>query len=131
MTTTLFRPVGLYELALIWDKGMREFPARLPHQPIFYPVANIEHARQIASDWNKVDEKSGFAGFVTTFEVGRSYLTRFEPHTVGSSVHVEYWTPSEELSSFNDAIVGLIRLGSGFFGTAFTGHVPDGFGLKA
>jgi len=38
MTTTLFRPVGLHELALIWDKGMREYPPRLPHQPIFYPV---------------------------------------------------------------------------------------------
>jgi hypothetical protein len=64
MTTTLFRPVGLQELALVWDKGMREFPPRLPHQPIFYPVANIEYARTIARDWNTVDEKSGFAGFV-------------------------------------------------------------------
>jgi transposase len=33
MTTVLFRPVGLHELALIWDKGMRGFPPRLPHQP--------------------------------------------------------------------------------------------------
>lgn len=97
------------------------FPPRLPHQPIFYPVANMEYARQIASDWNTLDEKSEFAEFVTTFEVDRSFLSSFEPHTVGSSVHVEYWIPSEELSSFNNAIVGLIRLGSGFFGTAFNG----------
>src|SRR5215831_19900458 len=33
--TTLFRPVGLDELSLIWDSGMAEFPPRLPHQPIF------------------------------------------------------------------------------------------------
>ena len=32
--TTLFRPVGLHELSLIWDSGMREFPRRLSHQPI-------------------------------------------------------------------------------------------------
>lgn len=42
--TTLFRPVGLQELSLIWDSGMREFPPRLPHQPIFYPVATKEYA---------------------------------------------------------------------------------------
>jgi hypothetical protein len=130
MTTTLFRPVGLHELALMWDKGMRGFPPRLPHQPIFYPVANVEYARQIASDWNTVDEKSGFAGFVTTFELDRSYLLDFEPHTVGSSAHVEYWIPAEDLSSFNDAIRGLIRLENAFFGATFTGYVPDAFGLK-
>src|SRR6266566_5219674 len=65
MTTTLFRPVGLHELALIWDSGMRQFPPRLSHQPIFYPVTNAEYARQIARDWNTRHEKSGFAGFVT------------------------------------------------------------------
>jgi len=27
--TTLFRPVGLNELSLIWDSGMREFPRAL------------------------------------------------------------------------------------------------------
>src|SRR5215510_6595314 len=62
--TTLFRPVGLNELSLIWDSGMREFPPRLPHQPIFYPVANRDYATQIARDWNTKD--SSFAGYVTT-----------------------------------------------------------------
>ena len=52
MTTNLFRPIGLYELALIWDRGMLELPPRLPPQPIFYPVTNEEYARQIARDWN-------------------------------------------------------------------------------
>jgi len=41
MTATLYRPIGLYELALIWDKGMREFPKRLAHQPLFYPSAKF------------------------------------------------------------------------------------------
>ena len=35
---TLFRPVGQKELDLIRQSGMTAFPARLPHQPIFYPV---------------------------------------------------------------------------------------------
>jgi len=43
---------------------------------------------------------------------------------------VEYWIPAESLSLFNEAIRGLIRLENGFFGAAFTGYVPDAFGLK-
>jgi len=38
-TTTLYRPVGQEELNLIQSSGYREFPPRLPHQPIFYAVA--------------------------------------------------------------------------------------------
>jgi hypothetical protein len=77
-----------------------------------------------------VDEKSGFAGFVTAFELDGSHLSNFGPHIVGSSEHVEYWIPAESLSSFNDAIRGPIRLENGFFGAAFSGHIPDAFGLK-
>jgi hypothetical protein len=83
MNITLFRPVGLYELSLIWDQGMRGFPPRLPQQPIFYPVANIAYASQIARDWNTRDEKAGFSGFVTTFQLEPAYLPKFDPHTVG------------------------------------------------
>ena len=118
--TVLFRPVGLHELALIWDAGMRGFPPRLPHQPILYPVANIDYARQIARNWNTADEKSGYAGFVTSYDLDESYLSNFEPHTVGSSEHVEYWIPVEDLISFNRAIRGPIHLEDGFFGPSFT-----------
>ena len=130
MTTTLFRPVGLYELALIWDSGTREFPPRLPHQPIFYPVTNLEYARQIARDWNTRDEKSGFAGFVTEFVVDSEYIARFAPHGVGASRHQEYWIPSEELGAFNKAITGRIRVREGFFGRDFIGCVPVAYALK-
>jgi hypothetical protein len=41
-TTTLYRPVGQEELDLIQSSVYREFPPRLPHQPIFYPVLNEE-----------------------------------------------------------------------------------------
>jgi hypothetical protein len=39
-TITLYRPVGPRELELIAASGYREFPPRLPDQPIFYPVLN-------------------------------------------------------------------------------------------
>jgi len=40
--TKLYRPVELNELASIWDSGCREFPPRLPEQPIFYPVTSAK-----------------------------------------------------------------------------------------
>lgn len=126
---TLFRPVGLHELALIWDAEMRAFPPRLPHQPIFYPVANIEYARQVALGWNTKDTNSGFAGFVTAFDLDENYLSKLEPHTVGGSGHVEYWVPADELAAFNRAILGQIRVGDTFFGDHFTGDVPQHFEL--
>lgn len=78
VTATLFRRVGLHELALIWDKGMNGSPPRLPSQPIFFPVANIAYARQIAGDWNLSDEKSGFAGFISSFDVDRLDLGQWK-----------------------------------------------------
>jgi hypothetical protein len=126
--TTLFRPVGLHELALIWDSGMREFPPRLPQQPIFYPVANIGYATQIARDWNTKD--SSFAGYVTKFSVSDAYLAKFEPHTVGSAMHVEYWIPAEQIHEFNASIEGRISVESGFFGSGFKGFVPDSCWVK-
>jgi hypothetical protein len=51
-TTVLFRPVGQKELELIRLSEFREFPPRLPEQPIFYPVLSEEYATQIARDWN-------------------------------------------------------------------------------
>jgi hypothetical protein len=128
--TALFRPVGLHELALIWDSGMHEFPPRLPHQPIFYPVTNAEYARQIARDWNTRDEKSGFTGFVTEFAIDSGYIANFSPHVVGASKHQEYWIPAEELSTFNKAISGRIRVREGFFGPSFVGCVPGANALK-
>ncbi len=84
----LFRPVGLKELELIKQSGMRKFPPRLPEQPIFYPVLNVEYARQIAQEWN-AKSVPGFAGFVTEFEVNDNYILKFEVKTVGSGKHKE------------------------------------------
>ncbi|MEX2244924.1 MAG: hypothetical protein WD716_13900 [Fimbriimonadaceae bacterium] len=112
-TVTLFRPVGPDELKLIEDGGFKAFPPRLPGQPIFYPVLNLDYAAKIAEDWNV--RESG-AGFVTRFEVLASFLEEFDVQTVGSSECQEYWIPAERLSELNSAIVGLISVVAEFHG---------------
>src|SRR5262245_58036741 len=124
----LYRPVGLQELELIYDSGMKAFPARLPQQPIFYPVLQLEYARQIASDWNT--SSGGSAGYVTQFKVEDSYIAQFEKHAVGSSQHEEFWIPAEELEKFNGHIIGHIQVAEAHFGDAFQGFVPASFALQ-
>jgi hypothetical protein len=106
-TTILFRPVGPKELALIAESGYRQFPPRLPEQPIFYPVLNEEYARQIARDWNV--PASG-AGFVVRFALRKDFADRYPVQKVGSSVHQELWVPAEELAEMNRNIVGTIEV---------------------
>ena len=108
-TVTLFRPVGLGELELIRASGFREFPPRLPEQPIFYPVLNEEYATQIARDWN-ARHNSDRRGFVTRFRVRVEFLKNYEVRTVGGSAHREYWIPAEDLPEFNRNIVGAIEV---------------------
>jgi hypothetical protein len=81
-TTTLWRPVGERELQLIRESGFREFPPRLPDQPIFYPVLNEEYAARIARDWN-AKYNAERSGYVTRFRVGTEFLARYERQTVG------------------------------------------------
>src|SRR5689334_1242542 len=106
-TVTLYRPVGPKELQLIEAAQWRRFPPRLQEQPIFYPVMNLEYARQIARDWNV--RESG-AGFVTRFDLDAKFAARYAVHTVGAAVHQELWVPAEELAEFNDHIVGTIEV---------------------
>jgi hypothetical protein len=98
-TITLFWPVGRKELDLIRDSGFRAFPPRLSTQPIFYPVLNEEYAIQIARDWNTKDAASGYAGYVTRFDVRRYFLEPYLVKTVGNATHQEYWIPAEDLDT--------------------------------
>ncbi|WP_353204130.1 hypothetical protein [Sphingomonas sp.] len=106
-TVTLWRPVGPAELRLIEETGMKEFPPRLPDQPIFYPVTTEAYAVKIARDWNVRD--SG-AGYVTRFAVRKDYLDAYRVEDAGGRAHREYWIPAEDLPNFNAAIVGLIEV---------------------
>jgi hypothetical protein len=106
-TITLWRPTGRHELALVEASGWREWPPRLPSQPIFYPVLNEEYATKIARDWNVPASGSGY---VTRFKVRRSFLDNCEVHQVGGQTVLEYWIPAEDLLALNASIVGQIEL---------------------
>lgn len=119
-TTTLYRPVGMYEMRLILDSDSREFPPRHAEQPFFYPVLTLEYATQIARDWNPKDDNSGYAGFVTEFDVDADYVSQFEVHTVGASIHRELWVPAAQLPEFNQHIRGPIRVIASYYGERYT-----------
>jgi hypothetical protein len=106
-TIILYRPVGPKELALIAANGYREFPPRLPEQPIFYPVLNEQYARQIARDWNA---KASGAGYVTRFALRREFVEKYPVQKVGSLIHQELWIPAEDLAEMNRNIAGLIEV---------------------
>jgi hypothetical protein len=110
ITVVLFRPVGPVELKLIEASGFREFPPRLDHQPIFYPVLSEEYAHEIARRWNAEHPTSGGVGFVTRFQVRASHLARYPIQTVGGRTRQEYWIPADELAEFNKHILGPIEV---------------------
>ncbi|MFE6103879.1 hypothetical protein ACFVQ4_28470 [Streptomyces laurentii] len=106
-TTTLWRPTGPEELELVRASGWRAWPARLPEQPIFYPVLNEDYAIRIARDWNV--PHSG-VGYVTRFEVESGFLARYPVQQAGGETILELWVPAEELTEFNRHIVGTIEV---------------------
>jgi hypothetical protein len=110
-TITLYRPVGPKELELIRQSGFRAFPPRLPEQPIFYPVLTEAYATRIASDWNV---KASGEGYVTRFQVRKSFLDGYAVQNAGGSQFQEYWIPAEDLQAFNNNIVGLIEVTAKF-----------------
>lgn len=124
----LWRPVGMRELALIFEAGMEAFPPRLPEQPIFYPVLVEAYADQIASTWNTAEEP--YAGYVVVMEIPDAYGSRFASRTVGASMHRELWVPAEDLPEFNRQLTKPLSVRRAFFGRRFRGHVPERFGLR-
>jgi hypothetical protein len=89
---------------------MKEFPPRLPDQPIFYPVLTEEYAIKIARDWNA--PRGG--GYVTKFHVRADFLAAYTIQDAGGRAHQEYWIPAEDLSAFNEAIDGEIEVTATF-----------------
>jgi hypothetical protein len=119
----LYRPVGLAELRLVAASGWREWPFRLPFQPIFYPVLTLDYARKIARDWNTVDESSGFAGFVTRFTIDQAFAARYPVQTVGGRASQELWIPAVDVAELNRHIVGRIEVVQAYTGPRFVGDI--------
>jgi hypothetical protein len=125
--TTLWRPVGMLEMALVFESGMRAFPPRRSDQPIFYPVLHRAYAEQISRQWNA--REFPFAGFVIRFDIPDDYASAFDPKAVGSSAHQEYWVSAEQLDEFNANIRHPMSVERAFFSHQFRGDIPERFGL--
>ena len=65
---------------------------------------------QIARDWNTKDAASGYEGYVLRFNVRTEFLSKYDVHVVGSSIHREYWIPADELEEFNRNVEGVIEV---------------------
>lgn len=117
----LFRPCGLEEMLLVRRLGV--WPARLPEQPIFYPVLHESYADQISREWN-APMGAGF-GYVTTFQVDDAFASAYTPQIVGHRGHAELWVPAGELDAFNAHISGGIEITRVFVGRTATGVIPS------
>ncbi len=106
----LYRPIGETEKVLIEKSGYTKFPPRLPEQPIFYPVLNEQYAEEIAGRWNIKDERSGYRGYVTRFEIDDTFISNYQVHTVGAPYHQEFWIPAEDLENFNHHLCTKIEI---------------------
>lgn len=124
----LYRPVGVKEMYLILNTGCRKYPERLPTQPIFYPVLNLEYAKEIAGKWNIKDINSGYAGYITEFNITKEYISKYETHIVGAPRHKELWVPAEMLSEFNSHILPTISISDAFYGEQYTGDIKEEIG---
>ena len=105
-TTTLFRPLGPGEYALVAKSNFESWPPRLPEQPIFYPVTNEPYAIEI-NHWNVTQFGEGY---VSRFEVQTSFMDKFSIETVGAGHHTEWWIPADQIEELNAAIVGKIEI---------------------
>jgi len=106
-TITLWRPCGPAELELVRESGWTAWPPRLPEQPIFYPVLNEDYAVKIARDWNA--PRDG-VGYVTRFELDRTFAERYPIQQAGGETILELWVPAGELEAFNRNIIGPIQV---------------------
>jgi hypothetical protein len=104
---TLYRPTGPKEMELVISSGYRRWPSRLSEQPIFYPVTNEDYAKEITINWNV--PASG-VGYVTRFQVKKSFMDKYQTQRVGGAHHTEWWIPADDLDELNDNIVGLIEI---------------------
>jgi len=84
-------------LDLIAELDWKGFPPRLPQQPIFYPVTNLDYARRISIEWNLP-------------AYAKSYFQKFDVQNAGGKRIDGLWIPAEELAKFNQHIIGKIEI---------------------
>jgi hypothetical protein len=78
----LYRPTGPDELSLVKESEYKKWQPRLPQQPIFYPVTNLEYAEQIAREWNV---KARSVVYATKFYVKACFIEKYQQQKVGGA----------------------------------------------
>ena len=106
-TVTLYRPIGPAEYKLLKKNDFTRWPPRLEEQSLFYPVTNEDYAALITRTWNV---KEYGIGYVTRFEVAKSFMDKYPVQTVGAAHHTEWWIPAEHLEELNNNIRGKIEV---------------------
>jgi hypothetical protein len=87
-----------------------ERPRSLPQQGITVVghasrFLNRWYATKITREWNVTH---GGVGYVTRFDVRKSFLDRYPVRQAGGRDVLEYWIPAEDLDELNANIVGAI-----------------------
>ncbi len=107
----LYRPVGEQEFRLIEASGFREFPPRAPEQQLFYPVVERSCAEEIAKRYNpNLPEDDGDFVYVVRFCMDDAFIRPYLSQPATAAAGRELWIPSEDLTVFNQHIVGKIEL---------------------
>ena len=102
-TITRYRPTAKLELDLVATSGCKQWPPRLPGQPIFHLLTSEQYAIELAQ-WNVTDFG---AGYVSKFEVNKKFMDSYPIKCVGAKHHNERCLPAEDL---NNNIVGSIEV---------------------
>jgi hypothetical protein len=85
-TVTLWRPTGPEELALVEASGWTAWPLVYPSSPSSTPFSTrIKRQRSRATD-----VKASGVGYVTRFQVKKSFMDRYEAHQAGGRTILEY-----------------------------------------
>jgi hypothetical protein len=107
---TLWRPTGLEERTLVEASGWREWPPRLPGQPILSPVLN-EYCATMIARLERPAVRRRLRDPLPGLPVVSGPL-RSPP--VGGQTILEYWIPAEDLSALNSDIVRKVELTAEF-----------------
>jgi hypothetical protein len=84
-------------------------PARPPEDPILYLALTEQHAAEVAAKWDAARNGST-VGYVGRLKVAKSFLDRYEVHSVGGSRYREYWIPAEDIDELNRGLLGPIEV---------------------
>ena len=108
---TLYKSLSPAQLAAVVSSGWTHFSLDGAEQLIFSPKLHREYAEMLA---RQIEAVCYSAGYVVSFQVPMTFLERYQRQTIGYQQHEEYRIPVSELNKLNRAIIGEIRLVSGF-----------------